>query len=318
MLSKEQSAALIRSAQCPLSVLQSRSRWRERAGRSAIWVIISIALLGCSNKNEGSAVPTNSQIIARVGDQVVSAQELDTELRWNNASVGRNRDDVAVKRALGELVTRKYLLQRSLAAKLDREPTVLLDVLRSREQVLARAYAMRELSKQASAISMADIEKYIVDHPLKFAKRNMIAIDQISFPVGSIDQSVTDSLKALSSLEEVEKRLTGLGIAHAKSSATLNTSEISDELLSSIQEKKPGEVVFVRSLQNSVFLTVKGEALRPLEGDAAITLARQLQQQDLAKAQASLMNFTASMEAKYEGEYAKIMGDHPTLPSVTN
>jgi EpsD family peptidyl-prolyl cis-trans isomerase len=275
--------------------------------------IASIALIGCTKKNE-----TTSQIVARIGDQVVSAQELDTELRWNNVATDGRRDDAVVKRVLGELVTRKYLLQQSLAAKLDREPTVLLDILRSREQVLAKAFAMRELSRQAGAISMADTEKYIGEHPLKFAQRKILALEQISFPRGSADQSVVDSMKEFPSLEKVEQRLTELGMAHTRSRATLSTTEIPDDLFRTIQEKKPGDVIFVRSGQNEVFLSVQGEELRPLEGEAAIIVARQLQQQDLARAQASLVNFTANTEAKYEGEYAKIMSEKPASPNVTN
>jgi EpsD family peptidyl-prolyl cis-trans isomerase len=281
----------------------------------AVCAVASLALLGCSKKNEGTST-SNSQIVARVGDQVVSAQELDTELRWNNVAADRKRDDAVVKRVLGELVARKYLLQQALEAKLDREPTVLLDILRSREQVLARAYAMREVSKQASAISVADTEKYIIDHPLKFANRKILAVDQVSFPMGSMDQSSVDRMKDLASLEKVEQQLTEQGIVHTRSAAGLSTAEIPDELLRSIQEKKP--VVFVRSGQNGVFLSVKGEEIRPLEGDAAVAVARQLQQQDLARAQSSLTNFTANMEAKYEGEYAKIMGEHPMSPNAAN
>jgi EpsD family peptidyl-prolyl cis-trans isomerase len=249
---------------------------------------------------------------------VISTQELDTELRWNNVASDRKRDDAVVKRVLGELVVRKYLVQQALDAKLDREPTVLLDILRSREQVLARAFATREVSRQASAISVADTEKYINDHPLKFANRKILAVDQVSLAIGSIDQSLIESMKDLGSVEKVEQRLTELGIAHARSGATLSTSDISDELFRSIQEKKPGELIFVKSGQNGVFLSVKGEKLSPLEGNAAITVARQLQQQDLMRAQASLTNFTANMEAKYEGEYAKIMGERPASSNVTN
>jgi EpsD family peptidyl-prolyl cis-trans isomerase len=282
----------------------------SRTGRGlAVCTIACLALLGCSKKNDGTSAASNSQIVARVGDQVISAQELDTELRWNNVAADRKRDDAVVKRILGELVTRKYLVQQALEAKLDREPTVLLDILRSREQVLARAFAMRELSKQVSATSVADTEKYIVDHPLRFAKRKILAVDQISFPMGSIDQSLVDTMKDLGSLEKVEQRLTEQGVAHTKSSITLNTSEVPEDLFRSIQEKKPGEVILFRSGQNGVFLSVKGEEARPLEGEAAVALARQLQQQDLARAQASLTNFTANMEAKYEGEYAKIMAE---------
>jgi EpsD family peptidyl-prolyl cis-trans isomerase len=287
-------------------------------GRLGVCLVASVALIGCSKKNESTSATSNGQIVARVGDQVVSVQELDTELRWNNVAADRRRDDAVVKRVLGELVARKYLVQQSLAAKLDREPTVLLDVLRSREQVLAKAFAMRELSKQASATSVANTEKYIVDHPLKFANRKILAIEQISFSMGSVDQSGVDSMKGFSSLEMIEQQLTELGMAHTRSRATLSTTEIPDDLFRTIQEKKPGEVIFVRSGPNGVFLSVRGEELRPLEGDAAILVARQLQQQELAKAQASLINFTANIEAKYEGEYAKIMGENPASPNITN
>jgi EpsD family peptidyl-prolyl cis-trans isomerase len=286
--------------------------------RLSVCAIVSLALVACGKKNEGAPVST-SQVVARVGDQVVSAQELDTELRWNNIAADRRRDDAVVKRVLGELVTRKYLLQQSLNAKLDREPTVLLDILRSREQVLAKAFATREVSKQVSAITAVDIEKYIADHPHKFADRKLLAVEQISVPLGGADQSLIDSLKELASIEKVEQRLTELGIAHAKSSATISTSEVPDELFRSIQEKTtPGAFTFVRSGQNALFLSVKGEEARPLEGEAAIALARQLQQQEIARAQASLTSFSANMETKYEGEYAKIMGDHPELPNITN
>lgn len=298
-------------------------RFKQQSGvrigrRLAVCAIASLASFGCSKKSEGTSAASHSQIVARVGDQVVSTQELDAELRWNNVAADRKHDDAMVKRVLGELVARKYLLQKSLDAKLDREPTVLLDVLRSREQVLAKAFAMRELSRQASAITVADTEKYIVDHPLKFAKRKILAIEQISLAAGSADQSLVESMKDSPSIEKVDQRLTDLGIAHTRSSASLSTSEVPDELFRSIQDKKPGDIIFVRSGQNVVFLSIKGEEFRPLEGDAAITLARQLQQQDLARAQASLTNLTAGAEAKYEGEYAKIMGEHSELPNVTN
>jgi len=286
--------------------------------RLAVCAIVSLALVSCSQKNEGAARASHSQIVARVGDQIISTQELDTELRWNNPAADRKRDDAVIKQVLGELVARKYLLQKALEAKLDREPTVLLDILRSREQVLARAFAMREVSKQASAISPEDTERYIADHPDKFANRRLLAVEQISLPIGSTDQSLIDNMKEFSSIEKIEQRLTQLGIANIKSSGTLSTSEVPDELLRSIKEKKPGDVIFFRSGKNGVFLTVKGEELRPVEGAAAIVVARQFQQQDLVKAQSSLTNFSAHMEAKYEGEYAKIMGEHSELPNVTN
>jgi EpsD family peptidyl-prolyl cis-trans isomerase len=302
----------------PDEVVMSLKQSVVPRGLMAACIIVIPVLLGCSKNNDGTAAVSNSQVVARIGNQAVSAQELDTELRWNNVTADRKHDDAVVKRVLAELVARKYLVEKALDAKLDREPTVLLDILRSRELVLARAFATRELSRELSAISPADTQKYIVDHPVKFAGRKILGVDQISFPIGSTDQSSIDSMKGFASVEKVEERLTELAVPHTRSSATLNTSEIPDDLLRSIQETSPGNIVFVRSGQNGIFLSVVREELRPLEGDAAVAIARQLQQQDIARAQASLTNFTANMEAKYEGEYARIMREPSTSTNATN
>src|SRR6187431_487390 len=128
----------------------------SRASRAALLLTaIAGALAGCGPKSEDQASAPNSQIVARIGDQVVTIQEFETEFRWANVPNDRRKEPAIVKRVLGELETRKYLLQQAMAAKLDREPTVLLDLLRVREQVLANAFASRQISTRASAVSKA-------------------------------------------------------------------------------------------------------------------------------------------------------------------
>ena len=61
------------------------------------------------------------------------------------------------------LVVRKYLLRQAMAAKLDREPGVLLDLLRSREQILENAYLQRTAA--AKAPGKADVDRYIANNP---------------------------------------------------------------------------------------------------------------------------------------------------------
>ena len=59
-----------------------------------------------------------------------------------------------------------------------------------------------------------------------------------------------------------------------------------------------------------MFLKIRSAEPRPISGDAAtIFLARQLLNIDMQKTEASMTGMTARMEAKYEGEYAKIMAD---------
>src|SRR5579859_4627573 len=111
----------------------------------ALLAVCGLALVACSKKNEVTADAPKSQIVAKVGDQVVTVPELENEFRLANIAVEKRKDPEIIKRVLGELVTRKYMVQQALEAKLDREPTVLLDVLRSKELVLASALAARDV-----------------------------------------------------------------------------------------------------------------------------------------------------------------------------
>ncbi|SHM85420.1 SurA N-terminal domain-containing protein [Bradyrhizobium lablabi] len=269
--------------------------------------LCGILVAGCGKNSGEQAANSNSQVVAHVGDQVITAQEFENELRLLNIPPDKQKEPEIVKRVLNEMVTRKYLLAQALGAKLDREPNVLLDILRSREQVLANAFLSRSVAKKLSAISKADLDKYIADNPLKFAGRKLMTVDQIAFPLGANAQSIIDSTKDANSLEEVDQKLTALGIPHGRSTGTLNSSEIPDELMSSMRAKKPDDVFFVRSGQNGVFLKVKSEEIRPLEGEAALNAARQLMRNDFLKAESGMVSVSANLEAKYEGVYSKIM-----------
>ena len=271
--------------------------------------IVAAALVSCGKKSEDQASTPNSQVVARVADQVVTVQELETELRWSNVPDDKRRDPEIVKRTLRELVARKYLLQQATAAKLDREPTVLLDLLRAREQVLANALLSRQVSTRASATNQLDVDKYIANNPAKFANRQVVEVDQISFPVGPNAQSVIDSTRDLTGLGEVDQKLTSMGISHGRSSGTLNSAEMPDELLRLIDSKKPEDIFFVRSGPNGVFLQIKSRQTQPWTGEPAKAHARQLLRAEMLKTEASMTSVAANMEAKYEGEYARIMSD---------
>src|SRR5882757_5182201 len=105
-------------------------------------------LAGCGKKSGDQATVAKGQVVAHVGDQVITTQELDNEFRLANIPPDKQKDPEFVKRVLSELVVRKYLLQQALEAKLDREPGVLLDLLRSREQVLENAFLARTVASK--------------------------------------------------------------------------------------------------------------------------------------------------------------------------
>jgi len=286
-----------------------------RARSLVVLAAVTALLAGCGKKNEGQGSSSSGQVVARVGDQVVTIQEIDTEFRWANVPTERRHDPEIVRKVLGDLVTRKYLVQQAVEAKLDREPTVLLDLLRAREQVLANAIVSRQVSARSSALTKADTDKFIANNPSKFVNQQIVNVDQVMMPLNQTAQSAIEATKNLSSLDEVDQKLTSLGIPHNRSSGALNSAEIPDELMKSLQMQKPNDIFFARAGQNGVFLKVKSIEPHPVEGDAAAALARQLLRADTLKTEASMTGISANMEAKYEGDYAKIMADKSPTPN---
>ena len=281
----------------------------KRFCRAAAIVACCGLLAACGNKKPPA---TSGQVVAHVGDQVVTTQELDSELRLANIPPDKQKDPASIKQVLGDLVVRKYLLQQALAAKLDQEPGVLIDLLRAREKVLESAFLARAVSSKAPG--KAEIDKYVASNPTKFANRKIYNVEQLAFPVTSATQSFVEANKNANSLDEIDQKLTAAGIPHGRQMGSLSSTDIPPDFYNSIEAKKNDDVFFVRSGSNAVFFKVKGAESRPLDGEQAANVARQLMRAEALKAEASLATYTANLEAKYEGVYANIMKETEPSP----
>lgn len=284
--------------------------WNRPAATLRIGIFLGLgclALAGCNRNSEVQTSAPQSQVVAKIGDQVVTIQELDNELRLANVPAAMRKDPAIVKRVLGELVTRKYLVKQALDAKLDREPTVLLDILRSRELVLANALMARNVTTKSEAISQSDVDNYMKNNPLKFAGRQLLSVDQISVPLSATSQAVIDATKEMKTLDEVDQKLTAMGVQHSRSSGAISSGDLPQELLDRVMAKQPDDIFFLRAGVNGVFFKVTGEEPKPIEGEAAINAAKQYLRQDIIKSELSMASVAANLDSKFEGDYAGIM-----------
>jgi len=273
-------------------------------------LLCAIALVGCGKKEQAS----KGQVVAHIGDQVITTSELDNELRLANVPTEKQKDPAVIRQVLSELVLRKYLVDRALNSKLDREPGVLLDILRSRDQVLAATAASRAVAAQPT--TQADIDRYVTEHPSKFVNRRVITADEIVFPLGPNAQAAIDANKDANSLDEIDQKLTTLSVPHNRSVGVFNTGEMPDDLVN-LMQKKSDNVLFVRAGPNGVFFKVHGENAQPLQGEAAVNAARQYIKADRLKAETGMASVSANLDAKYEGEYAAIMRQNAPGPAST-
>ena len=268
-----------------------------------LWFVVAVlSVAGCTDASQ-TAQKLEGQVVARIGPDVVTKQELENELRHANVPTANRKDSEILKKTIGDLVARKHAARRGLEAKLDREPTVLLDLLRSKDQVLATAIVNRDVEARLAALSNAEIEKYIAGNPFKFANRQLLRVEQLIVPISSALQPVIDASRSMKSLEEVSGMLSEMGIQSVRGGGTLNTTELPDELAIAIRNQGLDAVLFIRGAgPNGSFLKVVGREAQPLTGSPAEAVARQLIRQDLTKSQASMAAFTSNMEATYYGE----------------
>ena len=136
-----------------------------------------------------------------------------------------------VKAILSRILERKYLVQQAMAAKLDREPTVHLDLLRSREQILAGAFVQRDLGSKVTAISKNEIDSYIQGHPDQFDKRQIFNIEQVSFPPVKDMDKIAAATKDFKTIDQVEAKLNELGVKYSRGPGALDSATMPAQML---------------------------------------------------------------------------------------
>jgi EpsD family peptidyl-prolyl cis-trans isomerase len=274
-----------------------------RVAATAVALAGAFALAGCGKKETQAAV---GQVIAHVGSDEVTQPELDNEFRLANIPADK-RSDAVVKALLTRILERKYLAQQAVAAKLDREPTVLLDLLRSREQILAGAFAQRNLRTKITGISQNEIDDYIQAHPERFAKRQVFQIEQATFAPKKDMNSLAAATKDFKTMDQVEAKLRDLGVKYSRGPASLDGATLPTEMLKPLEARKPDDIFFIRSRNNASFFKVVSVDDAPLTGEQANAFAKREIANDLAKKEAQSMSAAALAAAKFEGDYARIM-----------
>jgi EpsD family peptidyl-prolyl cis-trans isomerase len=280
------------------------SRRRRRIAAIGCGLAAAVLLAGCGKKQDAQAVV--GQVITHVGPDDITQQELDNELRLAGIPADK-RSDAVVKAALTHVIERKYLVQQALAGKLDREPTVHLDILRSREQILAGAFVQRDLSSKMSTISKNEIDSYIQAHPKQFDQRELFQIEQISFTPPKDVEALAAATKDNKSLDQVEAKLKEMNIKFSRGTATLDSATMPAEMLKALEARKPDDVFFIRARGSASFFKVTSVDPKPMTADDANEFAKREVRAEIGRKSGEDITKAALANAKYEGDFARIM-----------
>ena len=211
--------------------------------------------------------------------------------------------------ALEKVIDRELLVQKALAAKLDRDPKVVESIETARRQILAQAYLDQSVSRSAAAGSSGDeVRAFYAENPALFAERRIYRLRElvVSAPAEMIDVLRAEAAKARE-LDEVAAWLRSRNAKVSADSMTQPAEQLPLTFLPQLARMKPGEIaVFATPLGASVIQLVHAEDAPLTEQQAAPLIEQFLagrKRLETAAAEVKRLRELATIE--YLGEFKR-------------
>lgn len=256
----------------------------------------AFALSGCAE------TAPKGQVVA-----IVNGEEITTgELRAEAAAKGLPDADDAAARSelLRNVVDRKLWAQEAKRGKLDQQIEFVLARRRAEEALLAGLLIGR-VRDSIEPPSDGDVDRFLRENPLAFSSRTVFQIDQIDFRSNG-DPLLADRLTKATSLDEVEKLLTGSGTVSQRSRTEWNSLFMPARLAEKLRRSPPGKPFIHQDGDRIVAGIVTAKTDLPLDSRSREALVRQSLAQQNARAAIGkrLDALRASAQISYQSGFA--------------
>lgn len=260
--------------------------------KRALLILLCLFPVGCE---KAVADRSQAQLAARVNGTEISLREL------RSAAPG------SVAQALEKVIDRELLVQKALAAKLDRDPQVMQALENARRQLLAQAYLERAASAAAGS-TRDEVRAFYAENPALFAERRIYRLRElvVSAPAEMIDVLRAEAAKARD-LEEVAAWLRSRNAKYSVDALTQPAEQLPLSFLPQLARMKAGEIaVFATPLGASAIQLVHAEEA-PLSEQQAAPLIEQFlagrKRLETAAAEVKRLREVATIE--YVGEFKR-------------
>jgi len=268
-------------------------------------ILLFLAPAGCQR---AVADRPGAQLAAKVNGTEISVYQVRTA----GSAVGTTAGGPSgVAQALEKVIDRELLVQKALAAKLERDPQVQQSIENARRQVLAQAYLERAASAGTGS-SRDEVHAFYDENPALFAERRIYRLRElmVSASAEMIDVLRAEAVKARD-LDELGSWLRTRGASYSTnvtvSSSTQPAEQLPLSFLPRLASMKPGEIaVFATPLGASVIQLVQAEDAPLTEPQAAPLIEQFLagrRRLETAAAEVKRLREVATIE--YLGEFKR-------------
>jgi len=207
--------------------------------------LVCAGLAACGDKGE-----PKGQVVARVGNDEITALDLQTEMAGFQAPNAQVRK-AAEQQALNAIVQRKLLVQAAKKDKIDKSP----DYARLRDRMddvlLVRTWQER-LARAVPAPSPEEIQKFITEHPDLYSARKRISVSGLRFNAPN-DPNFVKAIQPLNTLQDVQALLASRNIPFKEATAEIDALAVDPRFTDQLLKLKP-DAVFVVPQNGGVFV----------------------------------------------------------------
>lgn len=269
-------------------------------------IVLAAALVaGCGGDDPAASAPAG-QAIARVNGQELTVHQLQAEVS-SRPQPADPADAAQVKEAAAlALLDRALLVQAAGDNELEREPAVVQQVARTREQVLASAYLQRVMA-EAGTPTESELKAYYDAHPELFAQRQGYVLAQVVTD-GTVPRAELDEQgRQFASPAELVKWLRGQGAPAQLRTVTLGAEQVPTAVLARLSDLKPGQALVASvgdAVQVNYLIDTRPAPVMFTDTRPAIEQLLTVQRRQEA-AQRELERLRADADLTWLGEFAK-------------
>jgi EpsD family peptidyl-prolyl cis-trans isomerase len=264
-------------------------------------ILLLVLAAGCER---AAADRSATQLVAKVNGAEISLHQL------------RPGAPGSAAQALEKVIDRELLVQKALAAKLDRDPQVMHSIEAARRQILAQAYLDRSVAAAAAGAaaggSRDEVRAFYAENPALFAERRIYRLRELAVQA---PPEMTDVLRAeAAKARDLDEFGAWLRSRNAKVSVNLGApgvalpaEQLPLSFLPQLARMKPGEIaVFATPLGASVIQLVHAEDAPLTEQQAAPLIEQFLAgRRRLETAAAEVRRLRELATIEYLGEFKR-------------